>query len=123
MFKRGRDDTQNVQVQLPDERKALVERYMIDAEEAAARAQIAASQQAEQAERHEPSTLPPAPEVKRETRAAPAVAPAVPKRPTPENLPVYGWLDRVVPTPPAAADWPRELVKAQEARSQAARSA
>jgi len=93
---------------------------MIDAEEAAARTQRAAAE--EQARLHEAPPVAAAPEAKRE--AVPAVAQVVAERPIPESsLPVYGWLERVVPTPPAAADWPRELVKARQARSEAARGA
>jgi nicotinate-nucleotide--dimethylbenzimidazole phosphoribosyltransferase len=33
-----------------------------------------------------------------------------------EDLPVYAWVQRAVPEPPAATDWTRELVKAKEAR-------
>jgi len=32
-----------------------------------------------------------------------------------ENLPVYGWLQRVTPARPEDADWPRGLVQAKEA--------
>jgi hypothetical protein len=30
------------------------------------------------------------------------------------GLPVYGWLERVQPAPPADGDWTRELVRGKE---------
>jgi hypothetical protein len=158
VFKRGRN-TGNAPVSLPDERRALVERYMIDAEEAAARAAHAAEAQARAAEA--PQQQVPAEEIhlavepehepedefveatahlqlaSTESRAVeqaappPPVAPEIAEEPAPEepaggeaseDLPVYGWLQRVVPTQPVVSDWPRELVRAKEARGDGTRS-
>jgi hypothetical protein len=140
VFKREKDAYD--EVSLREERKALVERYMIDAEEAEARTRRDSEQPPDPRARREAEAIVPddsastdAPEVVPETVAATAPAPVVGSLPEPaadgrralpgpgkatEALPVYSWFERVVPTPPDASDWPRELVKAQQARSRAA---
>jgi hypothetical protein len=179
MFKR--QGTHVRQVSLPDERKALVERYMIDADEAAARAQQAgekhtlahreagaqahreaeaqahreaeaqAHREAEAREAEAQAHRETETQAHREARQAEAqlagterlaihaeahavIEPSIDEQDAPppgdtrddaseslEDLPVYVWLQNVVPTSPDAADWPRELVKAKEARSDIAR--
>jgi hypothetical protein len=51
------------------------------------------------------------------TAPPPAVADGDSGEPA-EDLPVYGWLQRVEPGDPAGGDWPRELVRAKEALSE-----
>jgi hypothetical protein len=52
-----------------------------------------------------------------EAAPSPAVADGDSVEPA-EDLPVYGWLQRVDPAEPQGGDWPRELVRAKEALSE-----
>jgi hypothetical protein len=178
VFKRGRS-AETEQVSLPDARKALVERYMIDAEESEQRGlrlveehpvrtealqlvgidfeMEAAEPESDVAEPEaepdvpEPEAEPdvPEPEAHAEPEPEPVVGAPAPEPPTavapeepqpapeelaapeetaaddpPEptdDLPVYVWLQRLQPDAPSDADWARELVRAREARTAAAR--
>jgi hypothetical protein len=142
MFKRGRS-TPEAPASLPEERKALVERYMIDAEQAQERALRMVERHAARTEPDQPvaaraeahaaePAAPARPEAERpleasrpvgEERAPAPVAPH-PRQPAADgDLPVYVWLQRVVSSTPSDPDWTRELVRAQEARTAEAREA
>lgn len=204
MFKRGRNDGSR-QVSLPEERKALAERYTIDAEEAegrteragvdhARRDEVAAQAQRvieererrerakakakqhsaeEPAPAHEEVTLrlvpepepvpepeveavesvaaaaqavveqpvvepvveapvveaparqeaPPAPPPMTEHEPDPDPEPAPEPDETTEDLPLYGWLQKVDPGSPDTAEWARAMVASKEALSDARRPA
>jgi hypothetical protein len=139
VFKRERRAA-SAQVELPDERKALVERYMIDADEAQARTQRAADEQArreeaeargrrvaeEHARRERAHREETTPEQELDGVAAvahavvevapPEQAPAPDPDEATEDLPIYAWVRRVVPAQPQTGDWTRALVEAKESR-------
>jgi hypothetical protein len=87
VFRRGKESYRR-QMRLPEARIALVERYMIDADEAEARTR----------------------------RGDEPVAEGDPEKRT-EDLPVFAWLQGVESAAPTASDWTRELVRAKEARA------
>jgi hypothetical protein len=132
VFKRGRD-TGARQVKLPDERMALVERYMIDADEAETRAHLVAEDQArredgegarrdtEAAVEHSATQTQVETAVERTATEKDASAPQPVTEGEPsevtEDLPVFAWLQGVESAAPTASDWTRELVRAKEARA------
>jgi hypothetical protein len=139
-------------VSLPQERKALVERYMIDAEEAQARAQLAAEEEArreaterearrEVAERArrkvaerarrvaEEQLLEATAHVQQEGAGPAANEPVAPAPTADDRAPREPEEDlpvfawlQRVKPPPTGSDWTRELVRAKEARGDEARS-
>jgi hypothetical protein len=140
-----RDVLRNTSSRAPDaglreERKALAERYTIDAEEAELRAGRAADSEVrreleeqaladtddeEQARREadERARLAAEEQARREERARAEAAAEVAAHTVDvtdelaggtDPFPIYGWLQRSVPEPTAIPDWPRSLVKTKE---------